>query len=502
MRVCLQKEAKRRVRDIGAVRLAMEGAFETEAARTAIDGTRPWHRALPWLLVAALAVAAGLILWSTTRAPASAGVSRTSIVLPQTHVRTNTGRRGIAVSPDGTHLAYVANDQLYLRALDELEPKPLAGTEASSPTLPFFSPDGKWIGFYSTRDGQLEKVALTGGAAIKLCSTANPYGASWGSDDTIVFGEGGGGVVRVSASGGTPEVLIAVDANKGEHAHGPQILPDGRTVLFTLGHRSWDDAQIVVQSLDSGERRVLIDGGTDARYLPTGHLVYALSGNLLAVPFDVDRLEIQGGPVPLVERVSSAFVTGGVNFDVSRDGMLVYLQDRALVRTLVWVDRDGREEPVAAEPRIYNAARISPDGTQAILEVGGEERDLWVWDFARETLTRLTFAAGADVSPVWMPDGRRVVFSSNRDGAYNLYRKAVDGTGATERLSESSDNQFSVTVTPDGTRVVFVTINEETRRFHLAMLQNWKESRRWNRFSPRTSVSPTQSFLPMAIGSL
>ena len=191
------------------------------------------------------------------------------------------------------------------------------------------------------------------------------------------------------------------------------------------------------------------------RYLPTGHLVYALAGNLLAVPFDLDRLEILGGPVPLVEEVSHAVGTGGANFDISRDGTLVYLPGLGWVRRkLVWVDREGREEPIAAETRYYALARISPDGTRAVLHALDEDHDLWVWDFARETLTRLTFDQGYDGFPEWMPDGKTVIFNSGRGGVGNLYRKAVDGTGVVERLSESDDTHFPFTVTPDGTRLV------------------------------------------------
>ena len=189
---------------------------------------------------------------------------------------------------------------------------------------------------------------------------------------------------------GTAKLLIPWDANSGERGRGPQILPDSREVLFTLVNASDSDSQIVAESLDTRERRVLIEGGTDARYLPTGHLVYALAGNLLAVPFALDRLEVIGGPVPLVEGVAYARRSGGANFDISADGMLVYLpraRGTNALRTLVWVDRDGREEPLAAEPRDYDRARISPDGTKAVLSMG--DGDLWVLDFARETLTRL-----------------------------------------------------------------------------------------------------------------
>ncbi len=276
LRLCLTKDPKQRVRDMGDVRLAMEGAFETEAATEASVAAPAklalWQRPLPALILGLMM--AGLVVWSVTRPPTSAlRVSRASMDLPQTQTRTNTGRRGVAVSPRGTHVVYVANQQLYLRAIDEMDAKALGGTEGSAPTIPFFSPDGQWIGFYSMRDSQLKKIALTGGAAVTLCEIGATSGANWGLDDTIVFGRGDDGIFQVSAAGGTPELLIPVDAENGERAHGPQILPDGRNVLYTLAlTNDWNEAQIVVQSLDTRERRLLIEGGTDARYLPTGHL--------------------------------------------------------------------------------------------------------------------------------------------------------------------------------------------------------------------------------------
>ena len=482
LRLCLAKDQKERVRDVGDVRLAMKGAFESEvAAEVSTSGVAAaelafWQRPLPALLGAALlVVVAGLVVWSVARPPPSSlRVSRTSIDLPQTHLRTGTIRREVAVSPAGTHVVYVANDQLYLRAIDEMAAIALSGTEGSRPTVPFFSPDGQWIGFYSMSDGELKKIAMTGGAAVTLCESRNPWGASWGFDDTIVYGQGGLGIFKVSAAGGTPELLIPWDANSGERGQGPQILPDSREVLFTLVNASDSDSQIVVESLDTRERRVLIEGGTDARYLPTGHLVYALAGNLLAVPFALDRLEVIGGPVPLVEGVASrrSGVVAGANYDIARNGMLVYLPGRwaNATRTLVWVDREGHEEPIASESREYTRVRISPDGTQAVLDVRDQEDDLWVWDFARETLTRLTFEKGRDRFAEWMPDGQNVVFSSDRNGGMNLYLKAVDGTGVVERLTESANNHSPNAFTPDGSRLVFLDVSRHFQSFEFSTL--------------------------------
>ncbi len=322
----LEKDRRRRLQHVGDARVEIEDALMM--SQPGVAEAIPGRQVAAWppmrLLLAALVVAtlSGLAGWGLTRPPPTlpAPITRMSIVLPQTQVRTNPGRRGVSISPTGAQVVYVANSQLYLRALDELQAQPLAGTEGSAPTIPFFSPDGQWIGFYSVRDAALNKVALSGGAAVTLTEVGNPFGASWGADDTIVFAQRARGILRVAGAGGTPEQLVSVEPPAV--AHQPQILPGGEAVLYTLagGLGQWDTAQIVVEQVATGERTVLVEGGSDARYLPTGHLLYALGGTLLAVPFDVDRLEVAGGPVPLVEGVSRATLTGAANVDMALTG--------------------------------------------------------------------------------------------------------------------------------------------------------------------------------------
>ncbi len=439
LRRSLDRDAKRRLRDVGEARVSLDEAGVSSelvpAASDVVPAAQPalWQRPVSVAAIAlGTAVVASLTVWTLTRpvpAPA-APITRMSIVLPQTQVRTNTGRRGVAMSPTGTHVVYAANNQLYLRALDELEAQPLTGTEGRSAAMPFFSPDGQWIGFYSFASTALMKVALSGGAAVTVAGVTEVFGASWGADDTIVFGQGVGGILRIAGTGGTPDVLVSVEPPN--RASQPQMLPGGEAVLYTLGtgRGTPDTRQIVVEHLATGERTVVVEGGSDARYLPTGHLVYALGGTLLAVPFDVDRLEVTGGPVPVVEGVSRATATGAANADMSRTGALVYLPGEGAgeIRTLVWVGRDGTEEAVAAPPREYVYPRLSPDGTRVTLDDQGDGDDVWVWDLARETLTRLTFAAKRDTYGVWTPDGQRVVFASARDGIEDLYWRAADGT--------------------------------------------------------------------------
>ena len=459
---CLQKDPKQRIRDIGDVSLALKGAFETAAAQTtdAVAGPRlqVWQRPMPAVIAALLvAVVSSLGVWSLMRpAPQPpAPLARFSIPLAPDETFSYIGRHVVALSPAGTHVVYTVNNGLSLRPVDQLQATPVSGTEAEARS-PFFSPDGQQVGFYAA--GQLKRVSISGGAPVTLAEAANPWGASWGADNMILYGQGPQGIWRVAGTGGTPEQVIPVE--DGEQAHGPQLLPGGEWVLFTwrpAGVTSWDQAQIVMHSLATNERIVLIDGGRDARYLPTGHLVYGLNGVLLAVPFDLETRQVTGGAVPLVEGVRDAgALTGAVQFSIAATGSLVYVPGSAgAQRSLVWVDRQGREARLAAPPRTYEYPRLSPDGTRVALDVRDQEEDIWIWDLARETLTRLTFDPDPDRYPVWTPDSTRVVFSSTADGQFNLYWKAADGTGTVDRLTESANSQYGSSFSPDGESLVF-----------------------------------------------
>ena len=218
---------------------------------------------------------------------------------------TNTGRSELAISPEGTQMVYVANLRLYLRSMAELEARPIPGTDlGAGVTNPVFSPDGQSLAFYARSDQTIKRIAVSGGAAVTICAAGNPMGLNW-SEEAIVFGQAGKGILRVSPNGGQPEPLVT--AKSDEQMEGPQMLPGGKAVLFTLaaggsaGTAAWDKAQIIVQTLKSGSRKVVLEGGADARYLPTGHLVYALNGVLFALPFNLRRMEATGGPVGVVE---------------------------------------------------------------------------------------------------------------------------------------------------------------------------------------------------------
>ncbi|MEE8129091.1 MAG: hypothetical protein V3T48_02300, partial [Vicinamibacterales bacterium] len=326
-------------------------------------------------------------------------------------------------------------------------------------------PDGQWLGFWA--NGQLKKIAVSGGAAVILGDAENLLGASWGADDMIVFGQGAAGIWRVSGTGGTPELIVEVA--EGEAAHGPQMLPGGDGVLFTLlprGAQSWDRALIVVQSLSTGERTVVVEGGRDARYVSTRHLVYALGGVLLAVPFDVDGRTVTSGPVPLVEGVAQApALTGAAHFALSNTGTLAYIHgdEARLGRSdsrLGWVDRQGR--PISQDETANfrgNWPRLSPDGTRVASVI---DNDVWLLDLDGGADTRLT-EDGLSVMPSWTPDGSGLTFTVTDGGAY---ARPAD---LSLEAAPLSTNQAGGTVgptewSPDGQTLVFHLVSGGDQR--------------------------------------
>ncbi|MCZ6753222.1 MAG: protein kinase, partial [Acidobacteria bacterium] len=473
---CLQKDVTRRSRDAAEIRLQIEEAQAAPASivpAATIPARSGWRRAMPLVLASLVvgAIIASIANWSLRPAPTPRPVTRSALTLPATEQlgwrATGQNASLVTLSPDGTHLVYVANQQLYLRPMDSLEASPLSGTEGASGT--FFSPDGQWVGFFA--DGKLKKVSIAGGPPLTLCDTPNPGNASWGPDDTIVFAPNqGSGLFQVPASGGTPQELITLNIEKGEnHLEDPLILPDGKAVLFvaSIGGGTPAGHQIEVQSLETDERRVLIQGAAQPHYLPTGHLVYTGGGTLLAVPFDLARLEVTGPPVTVLEGVM-LLSDGTTQFSVSRSGSLVYVPGfGAGIRgesTLVWVDRQGEVEPLGAPERAYRNLALSPDGRSLAVSITEDPRDVWVFDISRHTLTRLTFE-GRNQHPTWTPDGRRIVFSSSRAGGQrNLFWKLADGSSDAERLTTSENIQSPSSWSPDGQFLAFFETHPTNNR--------------------------------------
>jgi hypothetical protein len=404
---CLEKNHKDRQRDIGDAAVDIREALtasSTDAATVAPSPSRFWGlgRITP-LAVGAVAVAAlgGAAVWLTMR-PAPSRVTRTEIASPRAEwVLIDGVRRSVAITPDGTRVVYVgSNGVLFVRAMDRLEATPLSGL--GTPSHPFLSPDGQWIGFFDG-NATLKKVAITGGPAVVLCPVGDgaPRGATWGADGTIIFAEQSpaSGLWRVSAAGGTPALLTTPNRERGEADHlWPEFLPGANGVLFTITSAtgSIDNAQVAVLDLRTGTHKILMRGGSHAHYLPTGHLVYGVGGTLRAVAFDLARLEPVGTPTSILPKVITT-PFGAADFDVARDGTLVYVSSvsgaQTVANTLAWVDRQGREEPIKAPVRAYASPRLSPDGTRVALSIEDQENDIWIWDFGRETLTRFTFGA-------------------------------------------------------------------------------------------------------------
>ncbi len=478
VRRCLVKDRRQRISDIGVARFLMSETIAPSAPAAPQMGRAARRRTVVNMTAG---LAAGIALttiaaWALMRPPPPAPsppLMRFAIVPPPVQPLSPQGAdRDIAISPKGTHVVYRAGGtqtQLVVRAIDRLDAQPLTATIGAR--VPFFSPDGGWVGFFA--GPELKKVSITGGPAITLCRlSGTPRGASWGDDDAIVFAtnEPSTGLHRVPGGGGEPKVLTKPDATRGEADHlFPSMLPGGRAVLFTIGAAGTgqqENAQVAVLDLATGERKTLIRGGSHAEYVETGHLIYAASGSLRAVRFNLERLEVTSDPVPVVEQVMTS-ATGAANFAISRGGTLVFVPGSAsgpvgIQRSLVWVTRQGREEPLNAPLRAYVIPRLSPDGTRVALDVRDQEQDIWIWDLGRRTLTRLTFEAGPDTYPVWTPDGRRIVFSSVRGGPFNLYWQASDGTGGVERLTTSPNVQNATSISPDGSRVILWEVSPKT----------------------------------------
>jgi serine/threonine-protein kinase len=345
--------------------------------------------------------------------------------------------------------------QLFLRELDSLEAKPIPGTEPAF--SPFFSPDGQWIGFFSGIS--LNKISVNGGPVITLCRAPFPGGASWGPDDTIVFKSAlHTALLRVPGSGGAPQLFSSLE---GERAHAwPEFLPGGKAVLFTAqSTSSVDAAQIVVQRFPTGERKVLVEGGTNPHYVSSGHLVFGRAGTLMAAPFDLARLEVTGPAVPILEGVLQS--GNSLQLSVSNSGALVYVTGSfaEAQRRLVWVDRDGKTEPPPAPPRSYGPLRLSPDGQRISTLIDG---NVWVYDIRRDTLTRLTFEPSGSGYSAWTPDGKRIAFHSIRGESSALFWKPADGSGPEERIWASEHFMVPGAFSPDGKLFAFTEVNSAT----------------------------------------
>jgi Tol biopolymer transport system component/predicted Ser/Thr protein kinase len=471
---CLEKDPEDRWQSARDLKAGLELVGQARGLSPTGHGPVPLGRPLPWVVAAALAVVAAVALWApwrTTR-PVDRPLMRFSADLgPEAVEGVNITT---AISPDGTRLAFVARgpggkEQLATRLLNQAQAALLPGTENAAD--PFFSPDGQWIGFFADR--KMKKISVQGGGAVTLCDASDGNGASWGEDGSIIVtltNGFGGGLFRVPEAGGTPQA-ITKPGDKGELTHRwPQILPGGQAVLFTGntvqgGH---DDANIEILSLKTGQWKVVQRGGYFARYLATsngaGHLVYLHQGTLFAVWFDLDRLEVRGTHAPVLEDVAGNATSGGGQFDVARNGTLVYLSGKSSTPTwpVAWMDSTGKTTPLLSAPGSYFAPRFSPDGKRLALVVGPlGNQDVQVYDLQRGSTTRLTFTQ-INYRPVWTPDGKQIAFGSRSAAASSIRLIRADGAGEAQLLLESKGDPDPHSFSPDGKRLAFAEAGANT----------------------------------------
>ena len=474
LRRCLQKEPRQRVQAAGDLRLAIEGAFDTSIGASDLsfpsrDGGRSGTRASTYIAIAAslIALVLAAVLVRTPALESVPSVARTSINLPDASGLSNT-RGALAVSMDGQDIVYATADgSLHHRPLGQSDPVKILLDERAS--TPFFSPDGQWLGYFSEATSQLKKVSLRQGTAtVTLGDASIPTGVSWSSANRILIGQASDGIWHVSGDGGTPEVLIPVEP--GEQAFQPSMLPDGDTVLFTLmpaGADSRDDALIVAETLSTAQRKILIEGGSSAQYVATGHLVYMRDNVLHGATFDLDRLTVTGPPVPLGEHIAVSTPVGIAQFGVSQNGWLVYAGPEAIRsdRRFVWVDRSGEETPIDIAAGDYQFHDLSSDNRRVVARVNDPatgNTDIYVFDLERGTRTRITSSAAVDTYPRWTRGEEDIAFWSLRAAGSNLYRVRADGNSDAELLTTpGSLNGILVPAgwSVDGETLVFTAVS-------------------------------------------
>ena len=455
---CLERDPKRRLRDIGDAWIELDAPDEPA---TAVPVAKPslMARWLPW--VAAVAIGGAGVGWGLLHIPPPA---QPRPVFRWTYTEPNYFGL-LTLSHDGSRLVYTQLNggaaRLMLRAADEPEPKPIAGSEDGG--YPFLSPDGQWCGFFG-QDGKLKKVPVTGGSPLVLVdSGASPPG-DWGEDDTIVYSTRQG-LARISAAGGTPQTLTTVDTKKGETSHRyARWLPGGRELLFTVSAGA--TSQVVVLDLKSGATRVLVANGANGRYVPTGHLVYQRANTLFAVPFNLRGLTVTGPEAVVVQGVSSAFNAGG-DFAFADSGVLAFMSgtDMSGASVMAWADLKGSVEQLS-EPKDWGTGRLSPDGLHVVNSIrAGGGGDIWVFDTVRRTVNRLT-SDGTGHDPIWSADGRRVAYGASVSGKSGIYAVPADGSGKPELLLATNTPATPTSWSPDGRRLVYAG-NGADKKSHL-----------------------------------
>ncbi len=466
---CLRKNPRSRLRDIGDARLAIEEylANPTATPFAARRASFFWRgSASSAALLVLLAVLAG-VAYRYVRPPALHPFLRVSLDL-RPRAAMLTSWPNFALSRDSTKIVYTSRAQdghfqLSVRRLDQQASTSLL----AEGVFPFFSPDGRWIGFFA--NGVMKKVPAEGGASVVLCEAPDPRGGTWGDNDEIVFaGHSQGGLSRVSASGGEVSSVTELDTSAGELTHRwPQMLPGSNIVLFTAHNTliDYDFATIQAQDLRTGRRQVLIRGGYFGRYFAPGYLLYVRSGTLFAAAMSLHPPKIMSSALPVIGPVDNSTISGLANLAVSEAGSLLYTQaaSNGLRRKIWWLDEAGRMEPIRAVPGLYRSLRVSPNGKLLAFSLGRElGSDLWILDLNRSAMLRLTFAKGASECPVWTPDGNHIAFISNRDGRWRMYWTRVDGAGSAHPITDGALPVYPASFAPDGKHLCAIELNRKT----------------------------------------
>jgi Tol biopolymer transport system component len=414
------------------------------------------------LLAALLAWQAGGRAHSTTPTPV-----HLTITLPAGMGLVNNSTEPLAITPDGSAIVYAAagddgKTQLYLRKLDSFESTAIAGTEGVDGQ--FFSPSGEWLAFLA--DGKVKKVLLQGGSPVVLADEATLFGGSWGDDDTIYYVKSiTSGIYAVPAGGGQSRQVTHTGTTADDRFHlWPKVLPGNTGIIFTVWTgRSFNDARIEALSFKTGTRRVLVEGGSDGRYLSNGYLAYVRNGSLFVVGFDPERMEVKGASVPAVEGVMMGASNGDADFAVSEQGTLVFQPGTltSFQRNLLWMDRNGKASNITGDTKPYSSPALSPDGKRIALTLEGSSFDVWVYDLERGTLTKVSFGAD-DYRPQWSPDGRMIAYDSSKSGAQQVYVKHGVVQGDEIMVTSGPENKEFLGWTADGRELVFARLNKDS----------------------------------------
>jgi Tol biopolymer transport system component len=466
IKTCLSKDPENRFQTAHDVKLQLQWIAEggSQAGLPApVVSRRKNREKLAWAVVAVAALAAiAFALAFVRRAPAKSRTVRFEIATPEEVTSIDLPR----ISPDGRTIAFNATDssgktRIWVRPLNSLTAQPLGGTEGA--TRPFWSPDGKYLGFVA--DGKVKKIDVSGGPAQKICDAPTGSDGSWSSEGVILFdGTGTDPIYRVSASGGTPTIAVKASAERKEAQVGwPDFLPDGKHFLYMATGMKPEDTQYRIGSLDSTETKTLAPAQTMITYAPPGYLLFVRDRTLVAQGFDARAIKTTGEPVPLAEKVGTNTV-GLALFSVSREGTLVYRTGEIGTR-MTWVDRSGKELETVGDPSDSRNPALSPKGDRLAYDLSdarGGRADIWIRDLTRGVSSRFTFGAADEIGATWSPDETRIVFSDNRSGSYDLYEKAATGQGEEKLLVHSDENKFASDWSRDGKYLAYVNQSKDT----------------------------------------